>query len=87
MQHVGEAFAYWAGCGNNLVGRSRQLVTVGIAPNTSPNTQLWQWNGCLDKHGGTTGNVDLYILPGAHGIEPRVQDDGRAFQFLSSHSG
>lgn len=87
MEHVGEAFAYWNGCANNLVGRTAQNVTVGIAPNTSPNTQLWQWTACGDKRGGTSGDVDLYILPGPHGIEPRVMDDGRAFQFLDDHVG
>ena len=87
MQHVGETWAYWDGCAANLVGRSAQTVTVGAAPNTSAGTKLWQWTGCRDDHGGTSGAVDLYLLPGSHGIEPRVQDDGRAFQFLVQHPG
>jgi hypothetical protein len=87
MQHVGEAWAEFDGCAANLAGHGMQTVTVGTGANTSPNTKLWQWTGCDDESGGSTGAVDLYILPGSHGIEPRVEDDGRAFAFLNSHPG
>jgi hypothetical protein len=87
MQHVGEAWAYWNGCANNLEGHDVQTVTVGLPPLQTPNTQLWRWTGCRDERGGTTGGVELYIMPGSHGIERQAQDDGKAYQFLVAHPG
>jgi hypothetical protein len=87
MQHVGEAWADWNGCGSNLSGFTNQTVTVGVSPNNSPGTKLWRWTGCRDESGHASGEVDLYIVPGSHGVERRVQDDGRAFQFLRDHAG
>ena len=87
MEHVGEAWAFWNGCADNLVGHTAQILTVGVAPNTSPGTKLWQWTGCRDEAGATSGEVDLYIIPGSHGVEPEVQDDGRAYNFLVQHPG
>jgi hypothetical protein len=87
MQHVGEGWADWNGCAANLAGSSYQIVTVGVTPNDSPGTTLWRWTGCHDEAGGRSGGVDLYVMPGGHGVEPRVQDDGSAFRFLMNHWG
>lgn len=84
MLHIGELWAEWQGCAAKQ--QPMQTLTVGIAPNTSAQTKLYTWTGCRDQVGGQSGEVQVYILPGSHGIEPRVQDDGRAFAFLKRHT-
>jgi hypothetical protein len=87
MQHVGEAWAYWNGCGDNLAGHTAQAVTVGEPTTGVATGKLWRWTGCRGEGGATNGGVDLYILSGTHGIEAYVQDDGRAYAFLAQHPG